>query len=77
MGGGKPSPFLTMEKIEIYKKVRETYDVILFMDHTVWLFPNKSRVKVSTAVPHRSDRARRTGSVEKGGSGPVRKSAAF
>ena len=34
MGGGKPSPFLTMEKIEIYKKVRETYDVILFMDHT-------------------------------------------
>lgn len=23
-----------MEKIEIYKKVRETYDVILFMDHT-------------------------------------------
>lgn len=35
MGGGKPSPFLTMEKIEIYKKVKENYDVILFMDHTV------------------------------------------
>ena len=35
MGGGKPSPFLTMEKIEIYKKVKDNYEVILFKDHTV------------------------------------------
>ena len=35
MGDGRPSPFLTMEKIEIYKKVKEDYEVQVHKDHLV------------------------------------------
>ena len=34
-GDGRPSPFLTMEKIEIYKKVKEDYQVQVHKDHLV------------------------------------------
>ena len=49
MGDGKPSPFLTMEKKEIYKIVNERYEVILHQDNSEINLPNyidyKSKIK--------------------------------